>query len=134
MDWRCAPEGNYSELEPMSHEKWEILGDFPGPRDPTPSAVSSEVAKRLGSPAAIYPDKGTILAYLAKTIPVVGRTGHPATSFWLDDRMVHSILAVSASLCPPVSPICGIAAATIVSSDVIFTHNSTQPRGYKGSK
>ena len=129
MDWRCTPEGNYSELELMSHEKWEILGDFPGPRDPTQSAVSSEVAKRLGSQAAIYPVRGTILGYLAKTITVVGRTCHPATSFWLDDRMVHSILAVSASLCPPVSPICGIAAATIVGSDIIVTHNSTPP-GY----
>ena len=66
MDWRCTPEGNYSELELMSHEKWEILGDFPGPRDPTQSAVSSEVAKRLGSPAAIYPVRGTILGYLPK--------------------------------------------------------------------
>ena len=103
MDWRCTPEGNYSELEPMSQEKWEMLGgDFPGPRDPAQSAVSSEVAMRLGSPAAIYPVRGTIFAYLAKTIPVVGLTGHPATSFWLDDIMVYSILAVSATLCPPV--------------------------------
>ena len=131
MYWRSTPEGNYSELEPMSHEKWEMLGgDFPGPRDPTQSVVSSEVARRLGSPAAIYPVRGTILAYLAKTIPVVGLLGHPATSFWLDNRMVYSILAVSASLCPPVSPICGIAAATIVGSDITFTPNSTQPRGY----
>ena len=48
--------------------------------------------------------------------------------------MVHSILAVSASLCPPVSPICGIAAATIVSSDIIVTHNSTHPSGYFGEE
>ena len=63
MYWRSTPEGNYSELEPMSQEKWEMLGgDFPGPRDPTQLAVSSEVARRLGSPAAIYPVRGTILA------------------------------------------------------------------------
>ena len=48
--------------------------------------------------------------------------------------MVHSILAESASLCPPISPICGIAAAIIVGSDIIVTHNNTHPRGYLGRK